>query len=791
MKCPILSIKNWMVIEKVLYIVFVCYVFFFGTIISVGQVKPNLDSLKVVAQHADDSTRLRLFRTIADNYLEVSADSSLAYNRKAIALSRTLFLEKEEGDTYFGLANSYNRVGMADSALEYYIKAMSLARKTKNAKLEIKVRANRAALLYTQGKLDSALQNYTQLLNILKQKKDDGLSAQMLINVGHIYKMKGDYSKALSIYFEVLNAIRGHEIPLDRSRDQMEFSALQNIGAVYSLTADTAKALGYFRKARVLGREKGYIALLSYTSSSIGIIYRQKKNYDSALFYFKEALALREQSNTALQNSATLCDISWVLFMMKKYKESEQYLAKAYALAKKVNNSLAYAYTYLTDGELSFRKEDFAKAVQKLQLSLQLAKENKLTAVAAKSEEYLEKTYAAMGNYKKAYEFQKRYTATQDSLLGNEKIRAITRLESKHALEKQRKENEILALESKLQKRELDYRATERSVIIGCCAILFISIVGLLFSTHRFKALNKTLHHQNQFIEKQKEEMEGQNKVLIIQQKEIKLKNEVLETQNIELAASREKISRYNILLEEAVQARTAELARSNEQLQEQFHQLEQFSFMTAHTLRGPVARILGLGKIFDRSKPEENLQILDKLISTTQDLDLVVHDIGEVLMASEETKQEKETIELTPFIENIKASFLNEIQKIGGSFTTHVHVPIIKTVPSFLSSILTNLISNSIKYRSPFIPLNIELRIQLESGRLIWTLQDNGIGFDSEKYKTKIFEPYQRFHTHLEGKGLGLYLVKSDVKKLGGTIQLTSKDGAGATVKFSLPYSI
>jgi signal transduction histidine kinase/Flp pilus assembly protein TadD len=790
MCCQVFTIQIWVGLKKVVRLVLVCIFSFFGTGKSYGQMKSNLDSLIIASQSVDESARFGLFRTIANNYLDINVDSSLVYNRRAVALSKKLHLEKEEGESYFGLANAYNRGGLVDSALFYYDKAMALAKKTKNERVENRIRANRAALYFTQGKIDEALESYTQLLQILKLQKNDGLRAQILVNVGHIYKIKGEYNKALSIYFEVLNSNHELRMPLDQSRDQIEFSVLQNIGAVYSLTADTTKALEYFRKAYRVGKTNGYVTLLSFTASSIGIIHRQKKNYDSALFYFKEALALRDQSNTSLQNYATLCDISWVLFMMNRYKESEQYLAKAYDLTRKVNNSLAYAYTYLTDGELSFRKEDFANAVRKLQLSLQLAKENKLAAVANKAEEYLEKTYAAMGNYKQAYEFQKRYAAYQDSLLGNEKIRAITRLESKYAIEKQRKENEILTLESKLQKQEIKYRATERSIIIVCCFILFIASTLLLIGMLKIKGLNKKLHQQNHFIERQNEDIAKQNIELILQKEEIKSQKDALETKNIELATSREKISRNNTLLEEVVRVRTLELSRSNEQLQEQFHQLEQFSFITAHTLRGPVARILGLGNILSLSKPEENSQIIDKLISTTHDLDSIVHEIGQIVLVNEQTQQEIETIELLPFVEKVKASFLEELKTIGGNFTIRVDAPLAKSNPNYLNNILTNLISNSIKFRSPVIPLNIHLSIQADKGILTWTVKDNGVGFDSEKYSTKLFEPYQRFHHYLGGKGLGLYLAKSFVKNLRGTIELSSKEGEGTIVTFSLPYS-
>ncbi|MCE2994868.1 MAG: ATP-binding protein [Flammeovirgaceae bacterium] len=363
----------------------------------------------------------------------------------------------------------------------------------------------------------------------------------------------------------------------------------------------------------------------------------------------------------------------------------------------------------------------------------------------------------------------KRHVASQDSLLSDEKIRAIAKLESKYLLEKQKKENELLAVESKLQKREIDSKKIERNGIIALSAILAITVLIVGAATRRLSVTNRILLQRNLLIEEQKEEIVGQNEELLMQQEEIKSQRDTLETQNRELAQSRRQISQHNLELEAAVSARTLELASSNDVLKTQFHQLEQFSFITAHNLRGPVARILGLANIFDRSKPEDNVEILDKLIATTKDLDSIIHDIGEILLASEGPKQKQEAIELLPFIEKIISSFSNEMQSIGGSFIIQIDALVIKTVPNYLSSILTNLISNSIKYCSPTVPLQIELSVMAEADRFNWIVRDNGLGFDFEKYATKVFEPFQRFHTQPEGKGLGLYLVKAHIKNLGG----------------------
>ena len=72
----------------------------------------------------------------------------------------------------------------------------------------------------------------------------------------------------------------------------------------------------------------------------------------------------------------------------------------------------------------------------------------------------------------------------------------------------------------------------------------------------------------------------------------------------------------------------------------------------------------------------------------------------------------------------------------------------------------------------------------------MIITFKDNGIGIDLEKNKEKIFGLYQRFHNYPDSKGLGLYLVKSQVESMGGTISVASTVGKGTTFTIIFNYN-
>jgi signal transduction histidine kinase len=113
---------------------------------------------------------------------------------------------------------------------------------------------------------------------------------------------------------------------------------------------------------------------------------------------------------------------------------------------------------------------------------------------------------------------------------------------------------------------------------------------------------------------------------------------------------------------------------------------------------------------------------------------------------------------------------------------------PTCYAVPAYIESILYNLVSNGIKYRAPERKPVISIKTIKENGRILLTVSDNGIGLDLSKLKDKLFSLYQRFHDHVEGKGLGLFLVKTQVEALNGTIEIDSKVNEGTSFKIHLP---
>jgi PAS domain S-box-containing protein len=217
---------------------------------------------------------------------------------------------------------------------------------------------------------------------------------------------------------------------------------------------------------------------------------------------------------------------------------------------------------------------------------------------------------------------------------------------------------------------------------------------------------------------------------------------------------------------------------------------LEQFSYIVSHNLRAPVANIIGLGELVEQDiyPPEAKQEFIKGILVNVERLDEVVSDLNTILQIKREVSEKLETVYLQHLVDNIRSSIHNIIEKehveIHTDFDT---VEKLFTLKSYLYSIFYNLIMNSIKYRQREIDPVIRIKSRLEQGQVVISVQDNGMGIDLIKKGSQVFGLYKRFHHHVEGKGMGLFMVKTQVEMLGGKIAVSSEVNKGTefTIEF------
>ncbi len=230
---------------------------------------------------------------------------------------------------------------------------------------------------------------------------------------------------------------------------------------------------------------------------------------------------------------------------------------------------------------------------------------------------------------------------------------------------------------------------------------------------------------------------------------------------------------------------------KMNDEIIKRSKRLEQFAYIISHNLRLPVANILGIADYLKGNIVEEDrANMVDFLSSATVQLDEVIKDLNNILQIQSQIAEYKEVVSMSKLVADIKSSIKmllhNYHVTIDLDFTAKDDIT---TIKSYLYSIFYNLISNSVKYRKLDVPLVISLRSKVVQDKLIITVKDNGLGFNYKQNAEKIFGLYKRFHPEIEGKGIGLFLVKTQVETLDGTISVSSELGQGTefTIEFPL----
>lgn len=230
------------------------------------------------------------------------------------------------------------------------------------------------------------------------------------------------------------------------------------------------------------------------------------------------------------------------------------------------------------------------------------------------------------------------------------------------------------------------------------------------------------------------------------------------------------------------------ERKKVEEELKIRNTELDNFVYKVSHDLRAPLSSILGLAHLASLPGNDDNLTEYITLMG--QKAEQLDHFIRDVLSHSKNLKMDLkvEHVDFQKIIEQTfnDLNYLKGVEKVERSITISVNE--FHSDPWRIAEIFRNLVSNAIKYRRLDNPETfITIVIASDEGQCSIVFQDNGIGIDKVSLE-KIFEMFYRASDQSEGSGLGLYIVKNAVDKLGGKVSVESELGRGTTFKITLP---
>jgi signal transduction histidine kinase len=545
------------------------------------------------------------------------------------------------------------------------------------------------------------------------------------------------------------------------------------------MVARTLRRLGYFTSAL----EQSLLALSQVTHTTdtallisahltVGNIYMSLHNYSEAGEHLLRALQLAERSHSpSLANCLGFLGLNCVrtglydsaLTLLYQARETElknpqpgfallyiyNYLGEAYlalqrwdearhhfllaqALAEERKNPFGQTFTWLGLAELNLKQQQHSQARAYALKALEVARKHHFTDRERLAYELLYKSYEAEHDYANAYRYHRKYDALHDSLFNLDNLNYISRLRLQYETEKIRQENELLQKTMELEQSRYEKRVSILSSIALALGALVLTL-----------ALWHTLHRQRSRI--------------------------------IELTKS------FRQGVESTVKARTRRLDIENQQLQ-------QFNYIIAHNLKAPIARMRGLAALvaLQHGKSEE----LEKLELSIQELEQTISDLMDIIRLKSLPPESHRPIVFSELLQKVTSQLQDKIQESKATITYDLQINQCVSVPAYLESIMFNLISNALKYRSDKRPLEISITSAKENNHCVVRVRDNGSGFDATAVKEKLFQPYQRFHQGVEGKGLGLFMVKTQVEALGGYLEVDSRPDEGATFTLHLPIT-
>ncbi|SFV00481.1 PAS domain S-box-containing protein [Pontibacter akesuensis] len=245
--------------------------------------------------------------------------------------------------------------------------------------------------------------------------------------------------------------------------------------------------------------------------------------------------------------------------------------------------------------------------------------------------------------------------------------------------------------------------------------------------------------------------------------------------------------------LSDQLAATNMELSATNEQLTRTNIDLDNFIYTASHDLKAPIFNIEGLVRVLLNSLPAEalageGLESVPAMIEESiQRFKSTIEHLTEVTKLQKENNQGTELVDLEEVIGNIKLDLKPQLE--AANATLHVDVadcPNIRFSKKNLRSVVYNLISNAIKYHAPDRALQIEISCRQETNYAVLAVKDNGLGIDLTNSR-KLFTMFGRLHDHVEGSGVGLYMVKRIIENADGKINVESKLGEGSTFTVSL----
>lgn len=634
---------------------------------------------------------------------------------------------KEKIEAYADVMNYYKRV-MPPEAIGYGEKALEIAKVNGYLKGEADILYLLGVSYHAQSNYSKAMEYYQLSYDIRKKQNDKVGVGECLNRIGLIYNVRGEYEKALDY------CLRSVGILESENNKKALGESYNHLGIIYYILEDIPKAKEISLKALKFCEKINEDLVLAVSHEHLGVIYIKTKEFDKALHHVNKSFELRQAKNDRVGIAGSYENMALIYRNMKKYDYALKFYNKSLELKKELKNKRGLASSISGIGLTYFKMGQYEKSLGFLKQAFDIRKElgDKRGVVASLNR--LSDLYSAMGNYKIALEYHILSNVYSDSLLNEQKNKAVA--EFQEAFQRERQEKKILLL----QKDNTIQKYLRNSLFASTFLVSVLAI--FIFNAYRSKRKVNTIlvNHNNQ----------------VIDQKE--------------------------------------ELQRLNEQLKELNATKDKFFSIIAHDLKSPFQGLIGYSQIlsseYSTLSEKEKISFIESIEELSHSSYKLLENLlewsriqtGQMIFNPEDFNL---LVELYPTLYLLKQTAQNKGIEFCYSIDNSLFI---KADLNMLMTIVRNIVSNSIKFTNP--GGRVTLSVAKLVGCVEISITDTGVGIEKESLGQlfQIDKNVSRKGTaNEEGTGLGLLLCKEMVEKHGGKIKLDSELGKGTTFSFTI----
>ena len=698
--------------------------------------KPNLQDTSLVTTTITQLSHLES-REKMDTLLAIGQSWVEAYDfEDAIALFKAVIVIAEEQNDPRSIALSLAGIGstfterkkMADSAQYYYHQAWGYADQGDDVSLKVVVLRGLGIAYLNSNDYGQALVYLRKALEENRRSPKSIETGKTLYSLGTVYLKVGEYHKALELFLESMAIEK-------KAGTQQGLATLMNsIAHTYLELKIFDQSRAYLMKAITIYDSLGLKAKVGRLYGNMGILCTLDENFETAIEYYIKSIAIAKTFENKHSEAIGYLNISDSYIDLARYNQADSTLALTLDFAKQDNNRYLLTKAYTLLGRNSTKKGNYDQALDYYQKAMVLAKQLNLSKEIGSLYLHLSKLSHKTDDMDTAYEYLLQNKAWEDSLLNEERVRAISQMEARYDLKAKAMENEQLRVASEWKEQQIAHLGRW----LGLLAFLLVLILLLYI---KIRKVNQKLNQTNDRLKGALETVEDQKTQLV--------------------SSNRTK---------------------------------EQFFSIIAHDFKRPLnalqALITNLNLTRENNDPEQT-QFFNTIL---EDINAVNNLFNNLLYWALQQKDElvykPQPIDLAVIIkENLDV--LKPLAK-AKSIEVNWHISgntLVESDVNMLSFIIRNLLDNAIKYTPEHGEIDIWSTNKADV--LGIHIDDNGIGMEPEQVKN-LFESNTVHATEhalqQQGTGLGLMLSYQFAKKAGGRLSVQSKPGEGSVFTLRIP---